>query len=87
MSKANAMLDILDRECSEATAMLLADICDLCHHPYDLTQEQLEEKCSECTIESDLAALLKKQRTVMSGRVMAIVAEEMHPAGEKTDAD
>ncbi len=33
MSKANAMLDILERECGEAKEQLLADICDLCHRP------------------------------------------------------
>lgn len=77
MSKANAMLDILERECSEAKEQLLADFCDLCHHPYDLKQEQLEEKCSECTIQRDLDALLEKQRTVTAGRTMAIAAEEM----------
>ena len=63
----------------EAQEQLLADICDFCHQPYVLTQSQLEEKCSECTICGDLESLLTRQRTVTTGEVMAIVAEEMHP--------
>ncbi len=77
-SKANAMLEILDRECGEAKEQLLADICDLCHHPHVLSQEELDEKCSERTIPYDLDELLKKQRTVTTGRVMLITAEEMN---------
>lgn len=76
--KVNAMLEILDRECGEAKEQLLTDICDLCHHPHVLSQEELDERCSECTIPWDLEELLKKQRTVTAGRVMNIAAEEMN---------
>lgn len=77
--KSSAMLGILERECEEAKVQLLSDICDLCHQPYVLTQALLEEKCSECTVCQDLEALLTKQRTITTGKVMSIVAEEMHP--------
>lgn len=83
-SKVNATLKILDRECGEAKEQLLADICDLCHHPHVLSQEQLDEKCSKCTILWDLEGLLKKQRAVTTGRTMAIVAEEMLGTKEGT---
>ncbi len=82
--KANTMLDILERECGEAKEQLLADICDLCHRPYELNQEELEERCAECTIPRDLEALLEKQRTVTAGRVMQITAEEMIAGKEGT---
>ena len=85
MKKTNAMLDILERECGEAKEQLLADICDLCHRPYELTdQEELEERCAECTIPRDLEALLEKQRTMTAGRVMQITAEEMVAGMEGT---
>lgn len=77
--KTDDMLSILERECEEAKVQLLSDICDLCHQPYVLTQALLEEKCSECTVCQDLEALLTKQRTITTGKVMSIVAEEMHP--------
>ena len=77
--KSSTMLGVLARECEEQKLQLLADICDLCHQPYVLTQSQLEEKCSECMICGDLESLLTRQRTVTTGEVMAIVAEEMHP--------
>ena len=76
--KSDDMLSILERECGEAKVQLLSDICDLCHQPYVLAQALLEEKCSECTVCHDLEALLTKQRTVTTGKVMSIVAEEMH---------
>ncbi|MBQ6274439.1 MAG: hypothetical protein IJK63_09475 [Oscillospiraceae bacterium] len=77
--KSNSMLGVLARECEEQKLQLLADICDLCHYPFILKDDgEKEEKCSECTISGDLEALLKKQRTVTTGEVMAIVAEEMH---------
>ena len=77
-SDAHDMLSILERECEEAKVRLLSDICDICHQPYVLAQAQLEQKCSECTVCQDLEALLTKQRTVTTGKVMSIVAEEMH---------
>lgn len=85
MSKVSAMLEILDRECQEMKMSLLADICDLCHYPFSVNQEELEEHCSACTISQDLDKLLEKQRTVTSGKVMRIVAEEMHPEGKEKD--
>ena len=83
MSKANAMLDILERELNEMQLSLLSDICDLCHCRYVMSQEELDAHFDECSISQDLDALLKKQRTVMTGKVMAIVAEEMTPKEEK----
>lgn len=83
MSKANAMLEILDRECQEMQMLLLGDICDLCHYPFSGTQEELDEHCSVCTISQDLEKLLEKQRTVTTGKVMQIVAEELHPVKEE----
>ena len=76
---ANAMLDSLERECRELEMTFLSDICDLCHCPYVLHEDELVQKCGECTVYADLEALLKKERTVTTGRIMAIVAEEMHP--------
>ena len=76
--KSSKMLDVLRRETEDQKQQLLSDTCDLCHYPFDLTQNALEEKCAECTICQDLEALLKKQRTVTIGEVMGIVAEEMH---------
>lgn len=85
MSKANAMLEILDRECQEMRENLLADICDLCHFTFTENQEELDERCSECAISQDLDKLLESQRTVTAGKIMQIVAEEMHPEGKKTE--
>ena len=83
MSKANAMLENLDHERLEMQEALLADICDRCHFPFTTDQEQLDERCSECTISQNLDRLLERQRTVTVGEVMQIVAEEMHPEGKE----
>lgn len=86
MSKANAMLKILDRECQEMRENLLANICDLCHYTFTENQEELDERCGVCAISQDLEKLLESQRTVTAGKIMQIVAEEMHPEGkEKTE--
>ena len=82
MSKACEMLDILKRECEEAEEQLLADVCDNCHWPYVLSQEDLDERCKTCTAESDLEALFQKVRTIAVGETMQIVAEEIHPKKE-----
>lgn len=74
------MLDTLNRENEELKMSLLADICELCYWPLQLlSQEQLDEQCSACTISQNLDKLLEKQRTVIAGQMMQIVAEEMHP--------
>lgn len=84
MSKAREMLDILKRECEEAEEQLLTDVCDNCHWPYVLShQEDLDEHCKNCTVESDLEAFLQKARTIAVGETMQIVAEEMHPRKEE----
>ena len=83
MSKAGEMLEDLKRECQEMQTSLLADICDRCHYPFSADQEELDERCSACTISQDLDKLLEKQRTVTTGEVMKIVAEEMHPEGKE----
>lgn len=83
MSKANEMLGVLEREMNEMQLSLLSDICDLCHCPHVMSQEELDAHCDECSISQNLDALLKKQRTVMTGKVMAIVADEMTPKEEK----
>ena len=82
MSKAGEMLDVLKRECEEAGEQLLADVCDNCHWPYVLSQEDLDEHCKNCTLKSDLEALLKKARTIAVGETMQITAEEMRPRKE-----
>ena len=82
MSKAGEMLDILKRECGEAQEQFLSDICDNCYWLFALAHEELDEKCSECTVESDLEALLQKARTIAVGETMQIAAEEMHPRKE-----
>lgn len=84
--KINAMLDILDRDCGETKEEMLTNICDLCHHPYILSEEQLIEKCSECAIARDLEVLMEKQRTVTTGRIMSIMAQEMHVSADKEGA-
>lgn len=86
MSEANAMLEILKRECQEMKMSLLADICDRCHFPFSADQEELDERCNICTIGQDLDKLLEKQRTVTTGEVMKIVAEEMHPERKEKKA-
>ena len=83
MSKANEMLGVLEREMNEMQLSLLSDICDLCHCPHVMSQEEFDAHCDECSISQNLDALLKKQRTVMTGKVMAIVADEMTPKEEK----
>lgn len=83
MSKANEMLGVLERELNEMQLSLLSDICDLCHCPHVMSQEELDAHCDECSISQDLDALLERQRAVMMGKVMAIVAEEMTPKEEK----
>ena len=82
MSESREMLDILKRECEEAEEQLLAYVCDNCHWPYVLSQEDLDERCKTCTVESNLKALLKKARTIAVGETMQIAAEEMHPREE-----
>ena len=83
MKEAAKMLDALKRECEEAEEQLLADVCDNCHWPYVLSQEDLDEHCKNCTVESDLEAHLQKARTIAVGETMQIVAEEMHPRKEE----
>lgn len=77
MSRSNEMLQILKRELGEMEESLLTDICDLCHWPHELGQEELDSKCDECTVYQDLESLLERQRTVAVGECMQIVAEEM----------
>ena len=89
MSKACEMLNILKRECEEAEEQLLAYVCDNCHWPYVLiSQEDMDERCKTCTVESNLKALLKKARTIAVGETMQITAEEMFPKEvNKHDSD
>lgn len=88
MSKAGEMLDILKRECGEAQEQFLSDICDNCYWVFALAHEELDEKCAECTVESDLEALLQKARTIAVGETMQITAEEMFPKEvNKHDSD
>ena len=88
MSKAGEMLDILKRECGEMEEQFLSDICDNCYWAFSLAHEELDEKCSECTVESDLEALLQKARTIVVGETMQITAEEMFPKEvNKHDSD
>ena len=83
MKEAAKMLDVLKRECGEAQEQFLSDICDNCYWLFALAHEELDEKCSECTVESDLEALLQKARTIAVGETMQITAEEMFPKEEK----
>lgn len=88
MKEAAKMLDILKRECGEAQEQFLSDICDNCYWLFALAHEELDEKCSECTVESDLEALLQKARTIAVGETMQITAEEMFPKEvNKHDSD
>ena len=88
MSKAGEMLDVLKRECGEMEEQFLSDICDNCYWAFSLAHEELDEKCSECTVESDLEALLQKARTIAVGETMQITAEEMFPKEvNKHDSD
>ena len=83
MKESAKMLKILKRECQEAEEQFLSDICDNCYWLFALAHEELDEKCSECTVESDLEALLQKARTIAVGETMQIAAEEMFPKEEK----
>lgn len=88
MKEAAKMLNILKRECQEAEEQFLSDICENCYWAIALMSDDLEEKCSECTIESDLEALLQKARTIAVGETMQITAEEMLPKEvNKHDSD
>ena len=88
MKEAAKMLDILKRECEELKEQLLSDICDNCYWAFSLAHEELDEKCSECTVESDLEELLQKARTIAVGETMQITAEEMFPKEvNKHDSD
>ena len=88
MKEAAKMLDILKRECGEAQEQFLSDICENCYWLFALAHEELDEKCSECTVESDLEALLQKARTIAVGETMQITAEEMFPKEvNKHDSD
>ena len=82
MKEAAKMLDVLKRECGEAQEQFLSDICENCYWLFALAHEELDEKCSECTVESDLEALLQKARTIAVGETMQITAEEMHSGKE-----
>lgn len=73
------MLSNLKQELQETKWSLLSDICDLCRYPVELSSDALDEKCDECSMYQAVEDLLMKQRTVMTGNVMQIVAEEMHP--------
>ncbi len=84
MKESAKMLKILKRECGEAQEQLLSDICDNCYWLFALAHEELDEKCSECTVESDLESLLQKARTIAVGETMQITAEEMHPRKEES---
>ena len=89
MKESAKMLDILKRECGEAQEQFLSDICDNCYWAFALAfMIDLNEKCSECTVESDLEDLLKKARTIAVGETMQITAEEMFPKEvNKHDSD
>lgn len=88
MKEAAKMLDVLKRECGEAQEQFLSDICENCYWLFALAHEELDEKCLECTVESDLEALLQKARTIAVGETMQITAEEMFPKEvNKHDSD
>ena len=82
MKEAAKMLDILKRECGEAQEQFLSDICGNCYWVFALAHEELDEKCSECTVESDLEALLQKARTIAVGETMQIAIEEIRSGKE-----
>ncbi len=47
---------------------IMERICDLCHHPYVVTdQEALDEICSACPVEAEIRALVA-QETAQGGR-------------------
>ena len=88
MKESAKMLDILKRECEELKDQLLSDICENCYWPIVLCSDDLDEKCAECSYESDLEDLLKKARTIAVGETMQITAEEMFPKEvNKHDSD
>ena len=82
MKESAKMLNILKRECQEAEEQFISDICENCHWAITLMSDDLDEKCSECTIEADLESLLQKARTIAVGETMQITAEEMFPKEE-----
>ena len=58
---------------------LLQTVCDLCHKPYSLMQEQLEECCECCPVMEPLKELIRLERTCATAELMKIVGEEMLP--------
>lgn len=58
---------------------LLGVACDLCHKPYDLTQEQLMECCESCPVLDPLNELIKLERAYAMAELIRIVKEEMLP--------
>lgn len=52
-------------------------VCDLCHKPYSLMQEQLEEACSCCPVPRMLDELIAIQNSKAAAELMKIVKEEM----------
>lgn len=79
MNKTESLLDEMKKELEDAENELLAAICDTCHWPYIARHEEaLMKHCEEdCSICGDLKDLLKKNRTVAVGEVMAIAAHEI----------
>lgn len=77
MKESTKMLEILKRECQDAKEEYLSDICENCYWAVALMSDDLDEKCSECTVETDLESLLQKTRTIAVGETMQITAEEM----------
>ena len=88
MKESAKMLDILKRELQEAEEQYLSDICENCYWAIALMSDDLDEKCSECSVETDLESLLQKARTIAVGETMQITAEEMFPKEvNKHDSD
>lgn len=85
MKESAKMLNILKRECEESKEQLLSDICENCYWAIALMSDDLDEKCSECSIENDLESLLQKARTIAVGETMQITAEEMFPKEREND--
>ena len=78
MMESAGIINDLERELEQMQESFLAEICDCCRFPFEMDQEQLEAKCETCKMESNLKGIIKKQNTANAGKIMKIVAEEMH---------
>ena len=44
----------------QAFETIMEAVCDLCHHPYVLSQEELDAMCKNCPVECKIRAVMEE---------------------------